>query len=198
MKYICQLDYKHIPYETNLDNGGNPEPRRSISSSGCGVCSVCMVVDLLTAEEFSIEECRDLSYATGANRPHPGTKLDLLGPAVAERFGLVYKPSMDLDEAIRCLGSGGKVVARVKRGLFTAGSHYICLFSTDGKDFAILDPSYTAEKFHTPEREGKVDDTDAPFLYCDVELLHSETEDDHTKYHLFRRKTAREMGNGED
>lgn len=188
MKYICQLDHKDIPYETNLDNGGNPENRRTISSSGCGVCSVCMVVDLLTETSFSIEECRDLSYATGANRPHSGTKLDLLGPAVAERFGLVYKPSMDLSEAIACLRDGGKVVARVKKGLFTNGSHYICLVSTDGNDFCILDPSYTPTKFHTPEREGRVDDTNAPFVYCSVDLVHSDTEDECTKYHLFRRK----------
>ena len=188
MKYICQLDYKHIPYETNLDGGGNPENRRSISSSGCGVCSVCMVVDLLTAEEFGIEECRDLSYITGANRPHSGTKLDLLGPAVAERFDLVYKPSMELSEAIACLQAGGKVVARVKKGLFTNGSHYICLVSIDGNDFCILDPSYTPTKFHTPEREGRVDDTHAPFVYCDADLLDADTEDACTKYHLFTRK----------
>ena len=188
MKYICQLDYKHIPYETNLDNGGNPENRRSISSSGCGVCSACLVDDLLTASEFGIEECRDLSYATGANRTHSGTNLNLLGPAVAERFDLVYKPSMELSEAIACLRDGGKVIARVKKGLFTNGSHYICLFSTDGRDFAILDPSYTPTKFHTPEREGRVDDTQAPFVYCDVNALHAETEDAFTKYHLFSRK----------
>lgn len=191
MEYICQLDYKHIPYETNLDNGGNPENRRSISSSGCGVCSACMVVDLLTDKKLGIEECRDLSYETGANRPHSGTKLDLLGPAVAERFDLVYKPSMDLSEAIACLQAGGKVIARVKKGLFTAGSHYVCLVSTDGTDFCILDPSYTPTKFHTLEREGRVDDTKAPFVYCEVNTLHLETEDEHTKYHLFTRKRSR-------
>ena len=188
MKFICQLDYKHIPFESNLDNGGNPENRRTVASSGCGLCSVCMAVDLLTATTFDLEECRDLAYATGANRPHPGTKLDLLGPAVAERFDLVYQPSMELGEAIACLQAGGAVVARVKKGLFTKGSHYICLVSTDGKDFCILDPSYTPEKFHTPEREGRVDDSRAPFVYCDVNVLHADTEDVHTKYHLFSRK----------
>ena len=188
MKYICQLDYKHIPYETNLDNGGNPVERRSISSSGCGVCSVCMVVDLLTDKTFSIEECRDLSYETGANRPHSGTKLALLGPAAAERFNLVYESSTELSDAIDCLRAGGKVIAHVKAGLFTARSHYICLISTDGKEFCILDPSYTPTKFHTPEREGRVDDSEAPYVYCDVDVLHLETEDNHVKYHLFRRK----------
>ena len=86
MQFICQLDYKHIPYETNLDNGGNPENRRNVSSSGCGRCSTYMAVELLTDKTLGVEECRDLAYATGANRPHSGTNMDLLGPAVAERL----------------------------------------------------------------------------------------------------------------
>ena len=188
MHFICQLDYKHIPYETNLDNGGNPENRRTVSSSGCGLCSTCMAVELLTDKTLGLEECRDLAYETGANRPHPGTNMNLLGPAVAERFDLVYKPSMSKDEALACLRAGGKVVARVKKGLFTKGSHYICLVSADDKDFCILDPSYTPEKFHTPEREGRVDDTHAPFVYCPIDVLHGETEEGPTRYHLFNRK----------
>ena len=188
MKFICQLDYKHIPYETNLDNGGNPIDRRTVSSSGCGLCSVCMAVDLITDKSFDLVECRDLAYEVGAHRPHPGTNLDILGPAVAERFDLIYKGSMDISEVVECLRSGGAVVARVKTGLFTSRSHYICLVSTDGVDVAILDPSYTPTKFHTPEREGRVDDTKAPFVYCPVNVLHGETEDDKTKYHLFTRK----------
>ena len=188
MKFICQLDYRHIPYETNLDNGGNPENRRTVSSSGCGLCSVCMAVDLITDKTFDLIECRDLAYEVGANRPHPGTNLDMLGPAVAEKFNLTSKGSMDIGEAVECLKAGGAVVARVKKGLFTNGSHYICLVSTDGVDVAILDPSYKPEKFHTPEREGRVDDSRAPFVYCPVDVLDGETEDSKTKYHLFARK----------
>ena len=188
MKFICQMEYKHIPYETNINNGGNPEDRRTVSSSGCGLCSICMVVDALTSESLSVEECRDLAYECGAHKPCPGTSLTTLGPVVAERFNLTYKPSGDIDEVIACLRAGGKVVARVNKGLFTMRSHYITLISTDGTDFCILDPSYTPTKFHTPEREGRVDDTHAPHLYCAVDAVHAETEGPGTRYHLFERK----------
>lgn len=188
MKYLCQMDYRHIPYETNLDNGGNPPERRTVASSGCGLCSVCMAVDLLTDKSFGIEECRDLAYETGANRPNSGTSLKILAPVVADKFDLEYNSSSNLDDAILCLRAGGAVVAHVKTGLFTFRSHYILLVSTDGKDFCILDPSYTKDKFHLPEREGKVDDSRAPFVYCDVDRLHGETEDNKIKYHLFNRK----------
>ena len=188
MQFLCQYDYRHIPYETNVDNGGNPENKRTIASSGCGLCSICMAVELLTTQTLGVEECRDLSYQTGANRPHAGTNLDMLCPTVAERFNLKYTPSEDIQEAIACLQAGGKIIAHVKKGLFTNGGHYICLVSTDGKDICILDPSYTPEKFHTPEREGRVDDTHAPFVYCPANVLHDETKDGRTKYHMLERK----------
>ena len=74
-------------------------------------------------------------------------------------------------------------------GLFTKGGHYMLLVSTDGKEFCILDPSYSDEKFKIPERVGRVDESRAPYLYADVETVHSETRVGvKTKYHMFKRK----------
>ncbi len=187
MHYLNQLEYRHIPYETNMQHGGNPPERRSIASSGCGLCSVCMAIELLTDKTLSLEDCRQLSYDTGANHA-PGTDLGLLGPAVAEKFNLSYRGCNALDDVIAHLRAGGMVVACVKTGLFTQRSHYILLIAYDGVDFCILDPSYTPEKFTSPDRVGKVDTTHAPYLYCNAELVHEETEERFTKYHLFARK----------
>ncbi len=188
MRYYNQLLHRDIPYETNLDNGGNPENKRTIASSGCGVCSICMAVELLTDKEFPIVAGRDLAYESGANRPHPGTNLDILGPVVAERFDLTYRGTNDLDEVKAALQRGGQVVTRVNKGLFTLGSHYILITAYDGADFCILDPSYKEGKFDTPERAGKVDDSHAPYLYCNAELVHAETPPNRTRYHIFQRK----------
>ena len=73
-------------------------------------------------------------------------------------------------------------------GLFTKHGHYISLISTDGKDFCILDPSYTADKFNIPERAGKVDTSHAPYLYCDVHVVDRETKATKVKYYMFSRK----------
>ncbi len=186
MQYINQLELKHIPYETNMAHGGNPPERRTVASSGCGLCSTCMAVELLTDKTLSIEESVQLSYDTGANHL-PGTDLDLLGPVVAEKFGISYRGTASLDEAIAHLQCGGAVVARMGKSLFTDRSHYILLLSYADGEFCILDPSYKPGKFDRPDRVGKVNDTRAPYLYCNAELLHSETEREFTKYHLFGR-----------
>jgi len=194
MLYLNQLDYAHIPYRTNVKKDIPPEQMmRSVRKSGCGLCCACMTVDALTTETLSIEDCVRLSEECVANHS-TGTDMTVLGPVVAERFGLEYTQTSDLSAAIEHLRGGGRIIAHVgipegrEIGLFTKGGHYISLIATDGETFTILDPSYTPEKFHIPEREGRVNDADAPFLYCDVQTVHAETKANRVKYHMFIRK----------
>ena len=105
MKYINQLQLRHVAYETNVLHGGRPPELRNIASNGCGICATCMMVELLTDKELPVEECVQISYDTVANHK-PGTDLDRLSPAVAERFDLDYEPTDDLDEVIDALRCG--------------------------------------------------------------------------------------------
>jgi hypothetical protein len=61
------------------------------------------------------------------------------------------------------------------------------IISTDGKEFCFLDPSYTEEKFKIEGREGRVNEKNAPYLYCDVNTMDSECKPGRVKYHLFSR-----------
>lgn len=195
MKYVCQLDYPHIPYHTNTTRPELPESERNrtVAQSGCGLCSACMVVDYLTDRALSVEDCVRLSEDSGAS-PRRGTSMHILGPVLAEKFDLDYRNTNDLAEAIAHLRSGGAIIAHVRVpdgceiGLFTKGEHYIVLLSTDGKEFCILDPSYAEGKFDIPARAGKVNAKNAPYLYCDVNLVDAETATALPKYHLFSRK----------
>lgn len=197
MKYINQLEHRDIPYRTRvkMENVEESKKNTNIASSGCGLCSICMMLDLLTNQTLTLEEAVQISYDCVANHS-PGTDMQILAPVIAERFGLECSNTSDLDEAIRHLQNGGQIVVHVripeegKLGLFTKGGHYMSIISTDGKEFCILDPSYTPEKYHIPEREGKVNDKNAPFLYCDVDTVHAETRKDGPKYYLFSRKKA--------
>ena len=132
------------------------------------------------------EEC-------GANHS-VGTNMTILAPVIAEKYDLTYTKTNDLDEAIAHLRDGGAIIAHVgipkgaTIGLFTKSGHYISLISTDGKEFCILDPSYSTEKYKIPERIGRVNESNAPYLYADINTLHSETKPGRTKYHLFARK----------
>ena len=197
MKYINQLEYPHLPYPTRVKMEGIPEERRNttVKSSGCGLCSACMAVDLLTDKTLEIEECVRISMDCVANHRR-GTDMTILGPVIAEKFNLSYSSTQDVSEAIEHLRAGGVIVVHVAvpegapTGLFTKGGHYMLLVATDGKEFCILDPSYTPEKYKIPERAGRVNEANAPYLYADVSILHSETtnEDGRPKYHLFARR----------
>ena len=198
MKYVNQNEYPHVPYRTRARVEGLTDEQRTtnVAASGCGLCCSCMVVDYLTEKTLELEDCVRLSEACVANHS-PGTDLSVLGPAVAEKFNLNYKKSNELNEVIEHLRCGGVAIVLVgipegqKRGLFTAYGHYMLLLSTDGKEFCILDPSYTDEKFKLPDRVGRVNEKNAPYLYCDVNTVDSEcTNLVWGKYHLFSRKTT--------
>ncbi len=196
MLYLNQYDYRHVPYITRTKDDSVTNKVYDVARSGCGLCCVCMMIDALTTKHLPIEECVKLSEGCGANHS-AGTDMSMLGPVVAERYALDYRSTDDLDEMIRHLQAGGAVIVHVKRlpedevGLFTKSGHYMSVIATDGKKVCFLDPSYTPEKYHLPEREGKVDDTDAPFLYCHKETLHVHTAWNRPKYHLFARKIAK-------
>lgn len=192
MLYLNQLDYRHIHYEHNVAEGGVPQERRNIATSGCGLCSACMMVDHLTADHLSLEECIRLVYKVGAN-VKIGTRMNLLGPALAEKFNLHYKLSGSMDEAIRCLQEGGRVIINVGGshddyvGLYSKGGHYILAIAYDGKELCILDPSYKEAKYEIEPHFGKVR-VDYPFTYCQPQTIIDDTQNRETPFYLFWRK----------
>lgn len=195
MRYVNQLEYPHLPYPTKIKRADVPDEKKktTVRSSGCGLCCACMTVDLLTDTTLDIEECVRISEGCLANHG-VGTDMSILGPVIAEKFGLSYSKTNDPAEAVDHLRNGGAVIAHVgipegaTIGLFTKSGHYISLISTDGKEFCILDPSYSPEKYKIPERLGRVNEESAPYLYADITTVDSETKPGKTKYHLFARK----------
>lgn len=191
MIYLNQLEYPDLPYPTKVKKEV-PRMDSTVRSSGCGLCSICMVIDGLTTETLPIEECVRIAMECEANHS-TGTDMKVLAPVIAERFGLKYTQSNELSDAIEHLKKGGKIVAHVgvpegkEIGLFTKGGHYIALIATDGETFTILDPSYSPTKFAIPERAGKVDEKNAPILYCDVHTTHAEMKPNRVKYHMFEK-----------
>ena len=192
MLYLNQLDYRHIHYEHNLDHGGVPQERRNMATSGCGVCSACMMVEHLTMHHLSIDECIRLVYQVGASR-NIGTTMSILGPALANRFNLRYEASKDMEAVKNCLQTGGRVIINVGGnhddhiGLYSRGGHYIIAIAYDGKELCILDPSYTDGKYEEEGRRGKVR-VEYPFTYCDPQCIIDDTQNRETPFYLFWRK----------
>ena len=195
MRFICQRDYPDMPYRTCTDTPEDEYGQHTtVSSSACGPCCAIMAADrLLTDYQFDVEDAIQLSYDTGANHER-GTDYAIYAPAFAEKFGLSYRPSDDLEEVKACLRNGGVAVALVKNregyvSVFTRKEHFVTLISVDEKDiFTVLDPNQYDGKFEEEGRAGRVT-VDGHFIYCTGELLTEETGGrPATRYHLFQRK----------
>lgn len=114
MLYINQRKYPDMPYQHNLKHGGAPADKSNISSAGCGLCCLCMVVENMTMHSFSLEECRQMVYDLKANMS-AGSDLQIMGPAVAEKFGLTYDQTDDINKMLAHVHAGGMAVANSRR-----------------------------------------------------------------------------------
>lgn len=193
MLYLNQLNYRHLPYNHNIAHGGVSDDRRNAATSGCGPCSLCMVVDRLTTRKLELDECLRMSEQYGANIDL-GTRMDILGPIIADMYGLQYCATRDIEELKSCLRNGGCVIIHAEGdhdghiGVFTHRGHYITAISIDeDDDICILDPSLAEGKFEEEGRQGKVT-VKAPFVYCKPQLLVEEAFAPRPSFHLFRRK----------
>ena len=190
MLYLNQLLYKELPYLHKTLQGGTMS---TVSRSGCGLCSMSMVVDHLTMQSLPIEDCVKLSEDCGANR-WTGTSIGVLGPVAAEKFGLDYAETNDPEEMLACLHGGGRVIVHIGGdreghiGVFSHGGHYVAAISEapDGR-IVILDPSYKEGKFEEEGRKGLVEMKHGVFAYCDMEVLVADTANRDPGFHLFHR-----------
>lgn len=196
MLFVNQNDYPDMPYPTNAKEPGcHNMLHGTIKSSGCGICSCCMMVDRLTLETLTLEECTQMSIDAGANMD-PGTDMEFLAPVVAEKFNLDLKTSSNTGELIECLQGGGCAILNPGGdregydGLFTKGGHYMVAISYNDGEFLIFDPSWSETKFHSPEREGRVREAGC-FVYATPEVIIEDTENRRPRYFLFTRKSDR-------
>ena len=196
MLFVNQNDYPDMEYQTDTEHpGSHCMVNGTVKDAGCGLCSCCMMIDRLTMETLTLEECRQMSVDSGANHA-PGTDMEILAPIVAEKYALNLKTSSNVGELIECLQGGGCAILNPGgdregyHGLFTNGGHYMVAISYHNGEFLILDPSWSEDKFHTPEREGRVREAGC-LVYATPEVITEDTENRRPRYFLFTRKTDR-------
>ncbi len=193
MLYINKYDYDDIEYLTDMGNENRIPEDETIASSGCGLCCLSMIVENMTTQSLDPVECRDLSYECKANL-EPGTDMSILGPVVAEKFGLAYSPGDDMDEVLKVLHSGGMAIARPYgdregyTGVFSHAPHFVLIISADGDELCVLDPAPEEGKFEEPGRIGKIDQICGPFIYCAASMMDEDCTESSPRYYLFTRK----------
>ena len=196
MRYWNQLLFEDVPYSTNLDEPDSDfAVHGTMKQAGCGLCSLCMVIERLCVETLSLEECRDLAISAGANRK-PGTSMDILAPVIAERFDLDLEMTDDTDRLAGCLRGGGAAVVHVGgdregyTGVFSHGGHYVVAISMREKEFCILDPSWEETKYADEPRKSRVRQNGV-WLYATAEVLREDTANRSPGFYLFTRRSDR-------
>ena len=138
-----------------------------------------------------MKECLQMAYDSRANHK-PGTDMKILGPIVAEKYGLKYGETNDIQEAVAAVQRGGRVIVNVGGdrdgyiGVFTHGGHYITIVSADDKEVCILDPSWREDKWEEEGRVGKVR-LNGHFAYCSYDVVDMDASNRDPRYYIFER-----------
>ena len=199
MRYVNQRKYPHMLYVTRqtMDEPNREHGRTTtIHSSGCGLCAAMMVADrLLPHYEFELSDAIELAYEVKANL-RIGTDYEIYAPAFAEKLGLRYKMTGDVEEMRNCVRTGGAAVVLVgrgkydngERGLFTKSGHYLTVINEecDGR-LAILDPAYEPDRYSDPKWDGLGEVKHNYVVLSNPKILHGETEGKPGPYYLFWR-----------
>jgi hypothetical protein len=136
-----------------------------------------MVIDRLTMQSMGLEEGIRYAEECKANMEF-GTDMEIYGPYVGKRFGLVMTATDNEDEMADCLMTGGAAIINVGgnhdsyEGVLSDVGHYVFALSYTGKEFVIIDPAYRKGKYdeEVPSRAGKVRDADR-LLYVKANVL---------------------------
>ena len=199
MKYINQLDYPHVKYitKTEMDEANRISGlNTTVDGSGCGLCSSVMVIDrLISDKSFELNDAIQLSYEAKANNK-VGTNSLRYFPALAKKFGLLYKKTKNTEELRNCLRTGGAAIILVGgdregyHGVFSdRWRHYIAAISEerDGR-IVVFDPSYEEGGYEKGDRKGKVEVKARGMGICDIKILEQETVPIEFPFHLFWRE----------
>lgn len=194
MLYLNQQKRPDLRYPTALDDPDNETFHNgTIKMAGCGLCSLCMMVDRLCEDEFTLHQAMDLSHAVGADR-HVGTDLEIMIPAVCEMYDLTCEETDDAEKMVACLKNGGCVVVNIGgdrpdyESVFCYGGHYMTIISADEKnELCVLDSWLTYDRIKKYEDEGRVR-RKGNLLFCSLETMELEAADRSPSYFLFRRK----------
>ena len=195
MLYLNQLDYPDIPYVHRTEQPDGPVVS-SVRKSGCGLCCSCMMVEHLTMHTLPIADCVEMAEDNQANKS-AGSSQKVLGPVLAEKFGLEFSQSYEIEDALQCLREGGEVIINVGGdhddhiGIYSHGGHYVLAIGYDGEELCILDPSYKEDKYEEEGRQGKVK-VDYPFTYCTPDVIVSDTRNRNPCFSMYKRKKYHE------
>ncbi len=142
-------DFKQAdPRWANLTYSNHGDERQTLKLGGCSVCALANVLNVLVDGTITPVEVAQVSMQQGYVSDMGGTKRGFLS-AVTGYYPLTVKLSVNIEDAISCLDSGGMVIAVVGKGLWNRSSevlHAITVWRITDTEADVCDSS-TSDPF---------------------------------------------------
>lgn len=154
LMYYNQNNYTNIKYDNP-----NTSKIETISSSGCGVASACIVFNTLAGKElYSIKAMADFSLKNGA-RDNSGTNmLTLLKALCRENKAFSYRTTNSIDELKKHLKNSGMAIANQGDcyNVFSTAGHYVVPWKMSGSNINVVDPQMYSGKYNAYNRPQRI------------------------------------------
>lgn len=154
MFYYNQNNYNNIKYD-------NPSTKtaETIETSGCGVCSSCIVFNSLAGKElYTVAQMAEFSIKNKA-RDNYGTNVKTLLTALCKANpSFAYTTTNDEDKLIKHLKNGGMAIANQgdKYNVFSTAGHFVVADKMVGNNIDIVDPQMYTGKYDAYNRPKRI------------------------------------------
>ena len=153
MYYYNQNDYSRVPY--NKPNG----EKKNIATSGCGVCSACIVFNNLAGKElYTVAQMARFSLSHGCRNNYGTDEVKLLDELCKANKGFSWKRSRDVNALVSHLKNGGMAICNQGDiyNVFSTAGHFVVADKMDGSNIDVLDPQMYAGKYDKSPRPSRI------------------------------------------
>lgn len=153
--YYNQNNYDYVKY----DNPSTKNRIETIKTSGCGVCSSCMVFNNLSGKEmYTVPQMAKFSLSHGC-RDNSGTNVAKLLKALCKaNKAFSYTTTNDEAKLVAHLKKGGIAIANQgnKYNIFSTAGHFVVAYKMNGKNIEVLDPQMYSGKYNAYSRPKRI------------------------------------------
>ncbi len=121
------------------------DKKQTIKSSGCGPTAACGPVERFIGKKTTPDMLCELALKWKCRTANSGTATSFFRK-LAEHYGLTCETTTDENKVAEALRSGAYVIARMGKGYWTKGGHYITLWKCDDTYFYANDPGSSTRK----------------------------------------------------
>lgn len=154
MYYYNQENYNSVGY----DNPSTSK-KETIKTSGCGVCSACMVFNNLAGKElYTVAQMAKFSLSNGC-RDNYGTNVKSLLTALCKaNKAFSFTTTTDESKLVAHLKKGGMAIANQgdSYNVFSTAGHFVVAYKMSGNNIQVLDPQMYNGKYDAYSRPSRI------------------------------------------